>query len=53
MGSVKMDYWSIDKIPLGREAIKCMSFLFKPTFQYSTIPLFRLDCMKHVPLKIL
>jgi len=33
-----MGYWSIGKIPLDREAIKCMSSLFKPTFQYSTIP---------------
>jgi len=32
MGSGKMGYWSIGKIPLDREAIKCMSFLFKPTF---------------------
>jgi hypothetical protein len=27
-----MGYWSIGKIPLDREAIKCMSSLFKPTF---------------------
>ncbi len=33
-----MGYWSIGKIPLDREAIKCMSSLFKPTFQYSIIP---------------
>jgi hypothetical protein len=48
-----MGYWSIGKIPLDREAIKCMSSLFKPIFQYSTIPLFHLDYMKYVPLKIL
>ncbi len=33
-----MGYWSIGKIPLDREAIKCMSSLFKPTFHYSIIP---------------
>ena len=53
MGSGKMGYWSIGKIPLDREAIKCISSLFKPTFQYSTIPLFHLDYMKDVPLKLL
>jgi hypothetical protein len=53
MGSGKMGYWSIGKIPLDREAIKCISTLFKPTFQYSTIPLFHLDYMKHVPLKMM
>jgi hypothetical protein len=52
MGSGKMGYWSIVKIPLGREAIKCMSSFFKSTFHYSTIPLFHLDYMKHVPSKI-
>jgi hypothetical protein len=52
MGSGKMGYWSIGKIPLDREAIKNMSSLFKLTFQYSTIPLFHLDYMKHVPSKI-
>jgi hypothetical protein len=51
MGSGKMGYWSIVKIPLGREAIKCISSLFKPIFQDSTIPLFHLDYMKYVPLK--
>jgi hypothetical protein len=35
MGSGKMGYWSIGKIPLDREAIKCISSLFKPIFQYS------------------
>jgi len=53
MGSGKMGYWSIGKIPLDREAIKCISSLFKPTFQYSTIPLFHLDYMKDVPVKML
>jgi hypothetical protein len=38
MGSGKIAYWSIGKIPLDREAIKCMSSLFKPTFHYSIIP---------------
>jgi hypothetical protein len=38
MGSGKMEYWSIGKIPLYREAIKCISSLFKPTFQHSIIP---------------
>ncbi len=33
-----MGYWSIGKIPLDREAIICMSSLFKPIFQYSNIP---------------
>jgi len=32
MGSGKMGYWSIGKIPLDREAIKSISSLFKPTF---------------------
>jgi hypothetical protein len=52
MGSGKMGYWSIRKIPLDREAIKCISSLFKSTFQYSTIPLFHLDYIKYVPLKM-
>ncbi len=34
-----MAYWSIGKIPLDREAIKSISSLFKPTFQYSNIPI--------------
>jgi hypothetical protein len=53
MGSGKMGYWFIGKIPVDREAIKCISSLFKPTFQYSTIPLFHLDYMKHVPLTMM
>jgi hypothetical protein len=38
MGSGKMGYWSIGKIPLDREAIKCISSLFKPIFHHSIIP---------------
>ncbi len=33
-----MGYWSIGKIPLDREAIKCISSLFKPIFHHSIIP---------------
>jgi hypothetical protein len=35
MGPGKIGYWSIGKIPLDREAIKCIGSLFKPIFQYS------------------
>jgi len=43
MGSGKMEKWVIGKIPLDREVNKVkirISSLLKPTFQYSTIPLF-------------
>jgi hypothetical protein len=37
-GSGKMGYWSIGKIVLDRDAIKCISSLFKPPFHHSIIP---------------
>ena len=44
MGSGKMEKWVISKIPLKRDVNKNnlrLTSLLKPTFQYSTIPLFR------------
>jgi hypothetical protein len=35
----------VDRIPLGREVnrVNMINFLLKPTFQYSTIPLFHVQ----------
>jgi hypothetical protein len=35
----------VDRIPLGREVnrVNMINFLFKTTFQYSTIPLFHVQ----------
>jgi hypothetical protein len=51
MGSGKMGYWSIGKILLDRAAIKCLTSLFKPTFQYSTIPSPHMAYMEYVRYK--
>ena len=45
MGSGKMENRVVDRIPLGREVnrVNMINFLLKPTFQYSTIPLFHVQ----------